>query len=281
MLDIVAICGSLRAASTNGALIEAARLLAPAGMTVTRHDAIGTLPHFNADLDGPGLPEPVAAFRARLKAADGIIISSPEYARGIPGTLKNALDWLVGSSTLYGMPIVVLSASSTGGQNVLPAMALTLGYQGALVVATHGVDAPRSRFDAGGRLVDAEGEQERDDRLVSGLARFGQLASLRGQVNRFVWRGADVALALESGDDAADGDMRERELPGQRRDPRRLAEIEQLRDRLAVVLRRLDGVLAAHGGVLARPRTVLRGRLRGAGHASAHSSFSRSFASTV
>ncbi|MCC6920431.1 MAG: NAD(P)H-dependent oxidoreductase [Alphaproteobacteria bacterium] len=133
MLDIVAICGSLRAASTNGALIEAARLLAPAGMTVTRHDAIGTLPHFNADLDGPGLPEPVAAFRARLKAADGIILSSPEYARGIPGTLKNALDWLVGDGDFENRPVALLGASARGVAGDA-ALRLVLGTMGGRVI---------------------------------------------------------------------------------------------------------------------------------------------------
>jgi len=111
MLDIVAICGSLRAASTNGALIDAACSLAPPAMTITRYDIIGALPHFNADLDGDALPGAVTAFRARLKAADGIIISSPEYARGIPGSMKNALDWLVGDGEFESRPVALLGAS--------------------------------------------------------------------------------------------------------------------------------------------------------------------------
>lgn len=133
MLDIVAICGSLRAASTNGALIEAARVLAPEGMTITRYDAIGALPHFNADLDGEGLPDVVAVFRARLKAADGIIISSPEYARGIPGTLKNALDWLVGDGDFENRPVALLGASARGVAGDA-ALRLVLGTMGGRVI---------------------------------------------------------------------------------------------------------------------------------------------------
>ncbi len=133
MLDIVAICGSLRAASTNGALIEAARLLAPKGMAVTRYDAIGTLPHFNADLDGETPPAPVAAFRARLKAADGIIISSPEYARGIPGSLKNALDWLVGDGDFENRPVALLGASARAVAGDA-ALRLVLGTMGGRVI---------------------------------------------------------------------------------------------------------------------------------------------------
>lgn len=111
-LDVLAICGSLRAASTNGALLDAAQLLAPEGMRITRYDAIGTLPHFNADLDTDQPPGPVAAFRTRIQAADALIVSSPEYARGIPGTLKNALDWLVGDGNFENRPVALLGASA-------------------------------------------------------------------------------------------------------------------------------------------------------------------------
>lgn len=132
-LDIVAICGSLRAHSTNAALLDAARILSPKDMTITRLDVIGTLPHFNADLDTDDPPPPVAAFRARLKIADGLILSSPEYARGIPGTLKNALDWLVGDGEFEKRPVALLNGSVRAVHGDA-ALRLVLGTMGGRVV---------------------------------------------------------------------------------------------------------------------------------------------------
>ena len=72
------------------------------------------IPAFNPDLDAEGAtpPAPVAHWRAALAEADAVLISSPEYAHGIPGVLKNALDWVVGSGELVNKPVGVLSASS-------------------------------------------------------------------------------------------------------------------------------------------------------------------------
>ena len=110
-MRILAISGSLRAASTNTRLLEACVQLAPAGAQVTLYDGLGSLPHFNADLDTDQPPPSVRAFRAQIAAADAIVISSPEYARGVPGSLKNALDWLVGSTDVVGKPVALLSGS--------------------------------------------------------------------------------------------------------------------------------------------------------------------------
>lgn len=96
MIRLLALSGSLRARSSNGALLEAAALLAPAGMRIEPFAGIGALPHFNPDLEAGALPDAVRALRERVGAADGLLISCPEYARGIPGSFKNALDWLVG-----------------------------------------------------------------------------------------------------------------------------------------------------------------------------------------
>ena len=114
-LRIVAVCGSLRAASKNRALLEAAQLLAPPGVEITLDWSLATLPHFNPDLDtldGSSLPSAAVAWRATIAGADGVLISSPEYAHGIPGVLKNALDWLVSSTDFPGMPVAVLGAST-------------------------------------------------------------------------------------------------------------------------------------------------------------------------
>ncbi len=89
---IVAFAGSLRRGSLNRALILAARELAPNGMTI-EPIGIGELPFYNADVEAEGDPPSVAAFKAALRQADGILIATPEYNDGIPAVLTNAIDW--------------------------------------------------------------------------------------------------------------------------------------------------------------------------------------------
>jgi NAD(P)H-dependent FMN reductase len=110
MLRILAISGSLRLASSNTALLRAAVTLAPEGVEITLYGGLGNLPHFNPDLEGTDPPS-VTDFRTRLQVSDGVLISSPEYAHGVPGVLKNALDWLVGSGEFVGKPVALLNAS--------------------------------------------------------------------------------------------------------------------------------------------------------------------------
>lgn len=110
MTRILAISGSLRSRSSNTSLLEAAALLAPEGVEITVYRGLGNLPHFNPDLEGL---EPAAAlqYRRQLQDAGGVLISSPEYAHGVPGVMKNALDWVVGSGELVGKPVALLNAS--------------------------------------------------------------------------------------------------------------------------------------------------------------------------
>jgi NAD(P)H-dependent FMN reductase len=114
-VKILAISGSLRAASSNTRLLRVAARLAPPDVEIVLYDELGTLPHFSPDLDrmlgDPALPAPVRTLRERVGAADGLLISSPEYAHGVPGSLKNALDWLVGGSEIPGMPVALINAS--------------------------------------------------------------------------------------------------------------------------------------------------------------------------
>lgn len=110
-LTILAISGSLRARSTNTELLIALAALAPDGVAVDLYDGLDRLPHFNPDLE-PTEPEFVMDLKRRIGHADGLIISSPEYARGVPGSLKNALDWLVSGSEFVDKPVALLSASS-------------------------------------------------------------------------------------------------------------------------------------------------------------------------
>lgn len=110
-MRILAVSGSLRAVSSNTELLRAAALLAPAGMEVVEYTGLGTLPHFNPDLEAGALPAAAADLRARVGGADALLVSSPEYAHGVPGSLKNALDWLVGGPELVGKPVALLNAS--------------------------------------------------------------------------------------------------------------------------------------------------------------------------
>jgi chromate reductase len=109
-MKILALSGSLRAASSNAAALRAAALLAPAGVEIAVYDSLGALPHFNPDLEDSE-PAVVTDFRARVREADGLLISSPEYAHGVPGTMKNALDWLVGGSEFIDMPVALINAT--------------------------------------------------------------------------------------------------------------------------------------------------------------------------
>ena len=111
MIRILGISGSLRAKSSNTTLLRAAAKLASAkDMSITVYSALGELPHFNPDLEGAEPPS-VIQFRESLQNCHGVLISSPEYAHGVPGVLKNALDWIVGSGELVDKPVALLNAS--------------------------------------------------------------------------------------------------------------------------------------------------------------------------
>ncbi len=131
-MRILAISGSLQESSSNTELLRIAAAVAPPGMTVEPAPSIATVPHFNPDAEGAPAPEAVA-FRNAVAQADGVVIASPEYAFGVPGSLKNALDWLVGSGDMYGKPVVILSAapSDERGANARADIERTLRGQGA------------------------------------------------------------------------------------------------------------------------------------------------------
>jgi NAD(P)H-dependent FMN reductase len=114
MMKLLAISGSLRSASSNTALLRAMSNLAPDGVEFSLYERLADIPPFNPDFDGEGVAEPVRDFRSRLQDADGVLISSPEYAHGVPGVLKNALDWDVSSGGLYRKPVALVYASPRG-----------------------------------------------------------------------------------------------------------------------------------------------------------------------
>lgn len=156
MIRLLAISGSLRPASSNTTLLDAAAALAPENVEVTLYDGVASLPYFNPDLE-ESLPPPVAAFRARVKAAHGLLISSPEYAHGIPGAFKNALDWLVGGPEFVDKPVALFNASprSTYAQESL---AETLRTMSGRIVAEASVAIPLlgKRLDVNGIISNDE-----------------------------------------------------------------------------------------------------------------------------
>ena len=112
--NVIALSGSIREKSTQKNLIAAMETLARDLFTISLFDSLSDVPHFNPDLDTEHPPEPVSLFRRRLKEADGILICTPEYAMGVPGTLKNAVDWTVSSCEFSLKPTALNTASSLG-----------------------------------------------------------------------------------------------------------------------------------------------------------------------
>jgi chromate reductase len=109
---ILGVVGSLRRASANSAIVHAAVQLARRPVTVEVFTGLADLPPFNPDLESLPLLSSVAHWRMSLAAADALLISSPEYAHGVPGVLKNAFDWVVGSGEIMHKPIALVNASS-------------------------------------------------------------------------------------------------------------------------------------------------------------------------
>ena len=109
-MRILAFCGSLRRASMNAALLRASARLAPAGVTIEIFDGLAGLPLFNPDLEAD-LPAPARRLHAAILACDALLIASPEYAHGVTGVLKNALDWLVSFEGFVGKPVAIFNAS--------------------------------------------------------------------------------------------------------------------------------------------------------------------------
>jgi chromate reductase, NAD(P)H dehydrogenase (quinone) len=112
-MRVLAISGSLRRASTNTAALEALAWLAPEGVKVLLYRDLANLPVFNPDddVEDKPKPEPVETLRTLVDASDALVIAAPEYAHGLPGALKNALDWLVASETFAGKPTALINTS--------------------------------------------------------------------------------------------------------------------------------------------------------------------------
>jgi NAD(P)H-dependent FMN reductase len=178
---ILAISGSLRRASVNSAALRAAATAAArAGLVVAVDDTVRELPHFDPDLEAAP-PEAIVRFRAVCDAAAGVVLSVPEYALGIPGTFKNALDWTVGSTCMYRKPVTVLDVSPLGrGESVRTALGLVLKALNADVIF-RSVPITAADRDMAGEIIDP-GIVEQLRAIVSDLDdRATAAASLRSR----------------------------------------------------------------------------------------------------
>ncbi|MEO7083611.1 MAG: NADPH-dependent FMN reductase [Gemmatimonadaceae bacterium] len=175
---ILAISGSLRARSSNTELLKAAALVAAPGTVVGLFDGIGALPHFNPDVDAEGaiLPVEVERLRSAIAASDALLISSPEYAHGVPGSLKNALDWLVSGPEMVEKPVALLNASSRSTHAHLSLAETLRTMSAALVPGADDVVALDARkLDAAEIAADRElaGALRRALRALEDFARAG------------------------------------------------------------------------------------------------------------
>ncbi|HEY0931298.1 MAG TPA: NADPH-dependent FMN reductase [Gemmatimonas sp.] len=175
-LIVCAIAGSLRQASYNRALLRAAQELAPAGMEIRIFDRVGELPLFDQDLEVQGDPEPVVAMRQAIAEADALLIATPEYNHGVPGVLKNAIDWASRpprGAVLAGKPTAILGASPgvTGTARAQSQLRQSLVFTDTPVLPQPEILVYRAheKFDAAGRLTD-EKTREFVGKLLSGLA---------------------------------------------------------------------------------------------------------------
>jgi chromate reductase len=185
-LKVLGIAGSLRAGSYNRALLRAAQELAPAGMEITTFD-LAPVPLYNGDVEAKGDPEPVAALKAAIRQADALLIVTPEYNFGVPGVLKNAIDWASRpprGSALQGKPAAIMGATPGMGGTGRAQMQLRQAF---VFTQTHPLLSPEvlvaraaEKFDASGKLTD-EPTRKFVGQLLAALMqwapRFGPAAS--------------------------------------------------------------------------------------------------------
>jgi chromate reductase, NAD(P)H dehydrogenase (quinone) len=167
-LRLLALSGSLRKGSRNTAVLKAASLVSPGEVAITLYTGLADLPAYNPDLEG-NEPPAVLRLRSLLASADGLLLASPQYAHGIPGALKNALDWLAGSGALVEKPVALLAISPRDGW-AHTMLAETLRTLSAQVLGDAAIPLPcPSRCEGRG-----------------GVANADLLASLRSAIARLV-----------------------------------------------------------------------------------------------
>ncbi len=139
-MKILAISGSLRAASLNSALLRSLARLAPADISVDLYRGLGDLPLFNPDIEATA-PSPVASLRTQILSADALFIASPEYAHGVTGVMKNALHWMVSCEAFVHKPVALLNASPRA-VHAQAALRETLTVMSASIVEEASITVP-------------------------------------------------------------------------------------------------------------------------------------------
>lgn len=180
MIKLLGISGSLRKASYNTALLRAAQALVPPDVELELVTLQG-IPLYDGDLEqAQGIPEGVTALKQKVLACDGLLIATPEYNNGIPGVLKNALDWLSRppkeTAAVFGDLAVALLGATPGGMGTVHAQTAWLPVLKALGVRTwSGSRLLASRagqlFDEQGVLTD-EAMRKQLQAFVAGFAVF-------------------------------------------------------------------------------------------------------------
>jgi NAD(P)H-dependent FMN reductase len=137
MQRILGILGSLGAKSANLELLHTAVSVAPEGIDVVVFDRLGALPHFDPDIDPADAPPAVRSLREAIAASDALLIAAPEYGHSLPGVLKNAIDWTIGSGELERKVVAITSAvpHADRGRLGLAALRQTLGAVSAVIVS--------------------------------------------------------------------------------------------------------------------------------------------------
>ena len=153
---ILAVSGSLQARSANKSLLDLAGRLAPPSVEWSRSDLVRSLPLYDADLDRDDPPEAVRQWRGQLDGAEAVVFASPEYGHGMPGSLKNALDWVIGTGNFYGKPVVATCAGAGPGRGELGLSMLvqTLRAIDSVVVWNAPIVVPRASIGEDGEIVD-------------------------------------------------------------------------------------------------------------------------------
>lgn len=156
-MHIFAMSGSLQPSSANRAVLNLACAQAAATDTIDIFTALGDVAPFDASFSDDHAPPSVIALRRGIAEADGVLIASPEYGHSMPGVLKNALDWLVGSGELASKPVAIITASPTptGGLRAQIALIATLLAQSAEIVALLAISGSKLKIDDGGAIVHA------------------------------------------------------------------------------------------------------------------------------
>ncbi|PSB46151.1 NADPH-dependent FMN reductase [Chamaesiphon polymorphus] len=171
MVKILAISGSLRSNSSNTNILRSMMELATDRVELSIYDGMGELPHFNPELDDELAIAAVQDWRTQLQAADGILFCTPEYAHGVPGSLKNALDWIVSSGEFMHKPTAVISASPSpdGGAKANAALVQTLRVMMAEIAdgSILCIPAVYNKFNDRSELTDLETELALSSLLAS------------------------------------------------------------------------------------------------------------------